>query len=242
MTDQRPSRRKHWLAILGTTLLILLTLAPTSFISTPSTAAAQSRPTRVRVIHAIPDAPAVDVYVNGSKAVSNITFFTVTDYLTLAPGKYRIEVVPTGAKPSSKTTVFKRNLTLKSGDYSIVARGTLKRGDATGVGATKAFDGNEAPAAGKALVRVAHFSPDAGRVDIYFNGQRALAGVKYTTVSDYLSVPAGSYTVGVAPAGGKIIYTTSVSLSAGQVATAWANGLLNGSGAQAFKVTPSIDR
>ncbi|MBC8161252.1 MAG: DUF4397 domain-containing protein, partial [Roseiflexaceae bacterium] len=35
--------------------------------------------------------------------------------------------------------------------------------------------------------------------------------------------------------------TTTATLAAGQVATAWANGLLSGSGAQAFKVTPTID-
>ena len=242
MITQRPPRWKNWLMILGTALLLLLTLAPLSGVLTPSTAAARDRVTRVRVVHAIADAPAVDVSVNGSKPAATITFFTVTDYLTLTPGTYRIEVVPAGATLSSKSLVFKRTFSLHSGDYTIIARGTLKRGDSAGVSASKVFDGRKTPADGNALVRVAHFSPDAGRVDIYFNGNRTLAGVKYTTISSYLSVPAGTYTVGVAPAGGKIIYTTSVTLQAGQVATAWANGLLGGTDAQAFKVTPRIDR
>jgi len=36
----------------------------------------------VRIIHASPDAPAVDILVDGEKAVSGAEFKAVTDYLT----------------------------------------------------------------------------------------------------------------------------------------------------------------
>ena len=42
-----------------------------------------------------------------------------------------------------------------------------------------------------AMVRVAHFSPDAPAVDVYVNDDRVLSGVKYKTVSKYLELPAG---------------------------------------------------
>jgi hypothetical protein len=50
----------------------------------------------VRVVHASPDAPAVDVYVDGNKALSNVPFFTASDYLPLPAGEHRFQVTPTG--------------------------------------------------------------------------------------------------------------------------------------------------
>jgi Domain of unknown function (DUF4397) len=55
--------------------------------------------------------------------------------------------------------------------------------------------------ASAALVRVAHFSPDAPAVDVYVNDDRVLSGVEYKTVSKYLELPAGSYDLAVRPAG-----------------------------------------
>ena len=48
---------------------------------------------------------------------------------------------------------------------------------------------------GEAQVRVAHLSPDAPNV--YVNGEPALTDVPYTTVSSYLSLPAGTQQVTV---------------------------------------------
>ncbi len=62
-----------------------------------------------------------------------------------------------------------------------------------------------APAAsadtGTALVRVAHFSPDTGGVDVYVDGHFVLGNVNYRTVSDYVSLPAGSHLLELRPAG-----------------------------------------
>ena len=52
-----------------------------------------------------------------------------------------------------------------------------------------------------AQVRVAHLSPDAPKVDVYVNGEPVLTDVPYTTVSSYLSLPAGTQQVTVYAAG-----------------------------------------
>src|SRR5688500_10614296 len=54
---------------------------------------AQSGDARIRVVHASPDAPAVDVYANGNKVLSNVTFFAASDYLTVPAGSYKLQVV-----------------------------------------------------------------------------------------------------------------------------------------------------
>ncbi|NWF69361.1 MAG: fasciclin domain-containing protein [Chloroflexi bacterium] len=52
-----------------------------------------------------------------------------------------------------------------------------------------------------ANVRVAHFSPDTPAVDIYVNGAAAITGLEFGTITDWVTLPPGSYEVAVAPAG-----------------------------------------
>jgi hypothetical protein len=47
---------------------------------------AQGEQARIRVVHASPDAPNVDVWVNGAVAVSNLAFNDATDYIALPAG------------------------------------------------------------------------------------------------------------------------------------------------------------
>lgn len=50
-------------------------------------------------------------------------------------------------------------------------------------------------------IRVAHFSPDTPNVDVYVNGEVAIADLAFPTVTDFMTLPAGSYEIAVAPAG-----------------------------------------
>ena len=52
---------------------------------------------RVRVVHLSPDAPAVDVAVNGTVAVQGAAYLDFTDYLQVPAGDARITVTPAGA-------------------------------------------------------------------------------------------------------------------------------------------------
>ena len=83
----------------------------------------------------------------------------------------------------------------------------LKSLGATGLllagGATTAAARPGGVAAGDARFRVGHFSPDAPPVDVYVNGDPfpGLQGVPFGVLSDYFTVPAGTYQVEVTPAG-----------------------------------------
>jgi hypothetical protein len=61
---------------------------------------------------------------------------------------------------------------------------------------------NPAEAAGLAQVRVAHFSPDTPAVDIYINGEAgAFQALSFGNISGFVQIPAGTYSIAVAPAG-----------------------------------------
>ena len=56
----------------------------------------------VRVVHASPDTPPVDVYVNtapgaGAPAIANLAFRGATGYVPLPTDTYRFRVTPSGA-------------------------------------------------------------------------------------------------------------------------------------------------
>lgn len=56
-----------------------------------------------------------------------------------------------------------------------------------------------------AYVRVAHFSPDTPAVDVYLNAKISpIQGAAYPAMTGWLEVPAGTYSVAVAPAGTSI--------------------------------------
>src|ERR671912_2131071 len=83
---------------------------------------------------------------------------------------------------------------------------------------------------GQAQVRVAHLAPDAPNVDVYVNGDPVLTDVPYTTISDYLSLPAGTQQVTIYATGDTTspVIDTPVELAAGGAYTVAAVGVGGG--------------
>jgi LPXTG-motif cell wall-anchored protein len=200
------------------------------------TAMAQDGTARVRVVHASPDAPAVDVWVEGSVAFSNAPFTGITDYAELPAGSYQVQVSPTGA---TQPIVIDATLDLAADtDYTVVAVGQLEN-----IEPLVLVDNNSAPAAGKAHVRFVHASPDAPAVDIAVaNGGPVLfANIPFKGTGDYLPVDPGTYDLEARLAGTDTIALSvpGVSLEDGTVYTIFAMGLAGGE--PALMAVPSVD-
>lgn len=71
----------------------------------------------LRLAHLSPDAPNVDILVDGERVVTNAPFETFSDYFAVPAGARRIEVRATGAG----TEVIDTVVTLAAGGYSTVA-------------------------------------------------------------------------------------------------------------------------
>jgi len=63
---------------------------------------------RVRVLHASPDAPAVDVWVSGSKVFSEIEFEESTSFVEVPAGIYNVQVVPAGLMEPAGLAVWRK--------------------------------------------------------------------------------------------------------------------------------------
>lgn len=187
---------------------------------------------RVRVVHASPDAPAVDVWVNDALTLENVRFRAISGYLTLPPGTYNVKVTPTGA---TTPVVIDADLAVEAGkEYTVIAKGLLSDGT---LSPAVLLDNNSAPAAGNAHVRFVHLSPDAPAVDIAVAGGPVIfANVAFGEESDgvvgaYTPVPAGTYTLEVRLAGTTtvVLPLPGVALADGSVYTAYAFGLVSAS-------------
>jgi hypothetical protein len=143
------------------------------------------------VLHGATDAPAVDVEAFGvGNLVTNLSYGEFTDYLSVAPGVYRLRVKPAG----SQTVVarFEADLSgLKGGAAYVFASGLLAGSPDFGLFAALA-DGTvlELPAYNPtARLQVIHNSPSP-TVDVYANGGLLLDNFVYRTATPFIDVPA----------------------------------------------------
>ncbi|MEO8458240.1 MAG: DUF4397 domain-containing protein [Chloroflexota bacterium] len=199
-------------------------------------ASAQTGNARLRVLHASPDAPNVDVYLDGAKAIPNLAFGSITDYVTVPSGSHAVKVFPTSANGTGTPVIDVPSLILDGGkDYTVAAAGKV-----ASIAPVVLTDNNAAPAAGKAHIRVVHLSPDAPNVDIYAAGAGVVVpNLAFKAAADYLPLAAGNYDLEVRAAGAStaVLSLPGTKLEAGKVYTAFAVGLAAGQPALSVKLT-----
>jgi len=177
---------------------------------------------RIRVVHASPDAPEVDVLLDDTEVLSDVPYLVASGYLETSAGDHNLKVNAAG----TTTTVIDADATLVDGtDYTVIASGLVAE-----IEPIVLEDDNSAPAAGNVRVRAIHGAPSAPAVDVYVTAPEAdldaatpvLTNVAFGAVAPYLEVPAGDYQVRVTPAGTTIVVIDSgaLTLASGQVRTA----------------------
>ena len=179
---------------------------------------------RIRVVHASPDAPGVDVLLDDTEVLSDVPYLVASGYLETSAGDHNLKVNAAG----TTTTVIDADATLVDGtDYTVIASGLVAE-----IEPIVLEDDNSAPAAGNVRVRAIHGAPSAPAVDVYVTApeadlDRGHAGAHQRGVRRRGPVPGGAdkdYQVRVTPAGTKIVVIDSgaLTLASGQVRTAFA--------------------
>jgi hypothetical protein len=163
-------------------LLALFCVQPTTAL------AATTHPAFVRIIHASPDIGIVDAFVDGQKILSNFEFGTVTDYVPLPAGSHKLQIALIG-KGVNASLVTQTMAVDEGSAYTVAALGTNASGFSFGV-----FKDNNLVVGTGAKVRVYHLSPFAGAVSVDAGSATIVQGLSYPQASNYVNVPAGSYT------------------------------------------------
>jgi hypothetical protein len=177
---------------------------------------------QLRVVHASPDAPNVDVLVDNAPVLTNVAYKAASSYLEVPSGSRNLKVRASG----TSTVVIDQNGTLAQGAFYTV----LATGRVASIAPVVLTDDQTSPASGNIRLRLVHAAPTAGNVDIYVTAPTAdiatatptLTNVAFRAASNYLEVPAGTYRVRITPAGTKTVAidANNVALAAGQVRTA----------------------
>jgi hypothetical protein len=166
----------------------------------------------VRAVHASPDAPAVDVWLDGKMAFQGLRFKDYTDYAQVPSGNHTLQIVVSG----TTTQVLGGPVNLQAGAaYTFMAAGRVSN-----LGLISLGDLMQPPSKDLVNVRVVHGAATAPSVDVYVStpfeplpAQPVLSGVPFGIGSGYLTVPAGNYQARVAVAG-----TKNVAINSGRLA------------------------
>jgi len=179
------------------------------------------------VIHGSPDAPGVDILVDNAVAGTNLSYLQNTPYLTLPSGTRNIKVNVTG----TSTTVIEGNLNFtKDKSYSIFAINSVAN-----IEPLVLEDNLAAPASGKAHVRFIHLSPDAPAVDITLaDGTVVFGNISFKGFTAFTPLDAGTYNLQVRLAGTSTVVLDlgNITLTSGEIYTAYARGFVAGVGNQ----------
>lgn len=208
---------------------VTLALAAAVIAGLPLTSANADK-ARVRVVHASPDAPAVDILVNNSlRAFQGVEFNEITQYAVVEANYYNVKVVPEGG--SSSSSVIDANLNLPFYSFStVVAVNTLDKIEPL----VLQDDPSPLPSllnGNSARVRFVHASPNAPAVDIkVMNGPFLFQNVPFKGVGDYIAVPGGRVDLEVRVAGTDVVALTvpALLLRPGTTYTIFATGLVGG--------------
>jgi hypothetical protein len=193
---------------------------------------------KVRVIHASYDAPAVDIRVDDAVAISGLDYGQSSGYAQVNAGTRNIKVTPAG---SSTPIVIEANLPVDANkEYTIIAANELANIEPLLV------EDFRAPNSSMAKVRFVHASPDAPAVDIKVgSGMSApvFSNAAFRSISNYVEVNSGSYQFVVTAAGNtdEVLVFDAAGLQNGQVYTVVAHGTFDPTDQYPFAVRVFVD-
>ena len=219
--------------------LVLVVIGGIAFVG-GATAATQEQPAndsqaanesqgQNRLVHASPDAPPVDIYVDGEPAVEDLAFGNETDYVPLRPGMHNVTITEAG---NASNVVFQQDLPVRPGQYTIAAAGEITE-DADREFEPVLLVDDAQPAENESMVRLAHLSPDAPTVDVTVaeTGDVVFDNVSFGNATDYVTVPPGDYTLEVRAAtpdnDGDVVSEVNVTTESELAYTAIATGYLD---------------
>jgi hypothetical protein len=171
-----------------------LTILPVTAVHTNAETPMESM---VRIVHASPDAPAVDIYINDEQVVSGASFADASDYLSVPEGSNSVDIYAAGTK-GQKNPVLSASVNVKGGmAYTLVAANTLQNLE------LQVLEDDMGITNGQSKIRVAHFSPDAPKVNVGVkNGEVWLNHLSFKQTSEYKEVEPNVYDLTVTTADG----------------------------------------
>ena len=160
-------------------LLCLMAWSPRSPV-----AAQQTEQALIRFVHVSPDAPPLDIYVDGELVVKGVDFPTATAFLVFAAGDHRFQMTPAESTVDGALIDIDQNLDADT-SYEIVAIGLLNDVE----GQVIEVDTTVIESTNSARIRLIQGAPSLGGVDVVVeDGDLLFEDLDFPDASDYREV------------------------------------------------------
>ncbi len=192
---------------------------------------------RLRVLHASPKAPAVDLFFDGEPAVAGLAYGQVSDYSPVSKDRHQVQARPAGAGPQGRP-LFDGHLAVleEVQDYTLFLIGNARH-----LHTLLLSDTTSAPGEEQAKVRFVHASPDAPALDVGFrHGPMLFHQVAFERATPFAEVQSGMYDLVLRPVGEaqELFVLPDHNITAGNLYTFVAMGLIDGR--PGFMVMPLV--
>jgi hypothetical protein len=163
----------------------------------PVGAGAQEQQARVRVLHLSPDAPKVDLYVDGTRTLAGVPFKTATKHTSVPAGTHAVEIRPAGSANGDPALATARATVAPGAAYTFAAVGLAAK-----LQVLVLKDDFTAPPPGKAKLRGIDASPQSPPIDIAIAGGPVLfRNLTFPEATPFATIDAGSMALEVRMAG-----------------------------------------
>ncbi|MFN8418640.1 MAG: DUF4397 domain-containing protein [Anaerolineae bacterium] len=125
----------------------------------------------LRAVHASADASNLDLYVNDTRVLENLSYGNASNWLPLPAGQtYEVAIRPTNA-PADSDPLAEGSYTLtKDASLAVVALGMMNPTNGEPPLALHAYALNRLDPKGNARIDVIHAAPDTAAIDVLING------------------------------------------------------------------------
>ena len=178
----------------------------------------------VRVMHTVPNAPNVDIYVDDEMIIDNLAYGDFTNYLPVQEGTYKVTLYVTGTEDNP---IVANMLPVEANEMLTVAA----VGTPDNISLLSITDAGSDIVPGTVMVRFIHLSPDAPAVDITLpDGTVIFPNVAFKQITPYIAADPMELTLQVRPAGSSdiVLEIPNVPLTENSLNTIYAVGLLQG--------------
>jgi hypothetical protein len=179
----------------------------------------------IRLFNAVPGSQPVDIYANNSLIAQRLPYRGFTEYLQVFPGIYNISVFAEGTTgPSLLDAVI---------EIPVRSINTVAfMGSPPALSIRPFFETVVQVPPGRLYLRFANLVPDGPEMDLALsNGTELFNNVSFGMVTNYLSIPAGTYIFNVkrSDTDGALLYVPNIQLQEGRFYTIYTVGRMDGS-------------
>lgn len=214
-------------------LLIILAATTISIVSCKKDEGTPAPTTsKVLVVHASPNAPAVDILVDNQEVDSSLAYLENTGYLTVNGGTRNVKV----NVANTATTVINANVTFDAGkSYSVFAVDSVSK-----ISAVVLLDSFATPTSTQSIVRFVHLSPNAPAVNVTVAGTTTslFTGVAFKNAQiTTITTPSTAIILNVSLTSdptNTVLSVPNVTLVGGKIYTIYARGFAGATGATAL--------